>query len=170
MRRIAVVNVLVPFCGPGVTGNGLTARVRSGIRGASGASHGPQGRKLKREHGADDPIGAKTVTAPATVSGEDVAYVTGVLAPGRRLIRPSRKSGDLPDETPGESPKFIGRTEGDMTTATQTLSLSFPQRIAIGMSALFLGSFLVFGVGLANDARLHNAAHDTRHAVGFPCH
>ncbi len=31
MCRIAVVNVLVPFCGPGVTGNGLTARVRSGI-------------------------------------------------------------------------------------------------------------------------------------------
>ncbi len=57
-----------------------------------------------------------------------------------------------------------------MTTAVQSRILSFSQRIAVGMSALFLGSFIVFGVGLAQDARLHNAAHDTRHATGFPCH
>jgi cobalt transporter subunit CbtB len=57
-----------------------------------------------------------------------------------------------------------------MTTAVQSRTLSFSQRIAVGMSALFLGSFIVFGVGLAQDARLHNAAHDTRHATGFPCH
>ncbi|MBK8771455.1 MAG: CbtB-domain containing protein [Rhizobiales bacterium] len=57
-----------------------------------------------------------------------------------------------------------------MTTAVQSRTLSISQRIAIGMSALFLGSFVVFGTGLAQDARLHNAAHDTRHATGFPCH
>jgi len=39
-----------------------------------------------------------------------------------------------------------------------------------GLIALFLGGFLVFGVGLANSATLHNAAHDTRHSYGFPCH
>ena len=91
--------------------------------------------------------------------------------PGRRHVRQSRKSGDLPDKTPGIScPKIIGRTEGDMTTTVQTRTLSFSQRMAAGMSALFLGSFFIFGVGLASDARLHNAAHDTRHATGFPCH
>lgn len=57
-----------------------------------------------------------------------------------------------------------------MTTAVQSRSLSISQRVAVGLSALFLGTFVVFGVGLANDARLHNAAHDTRHATGFPCH
>ncbi len=43
-------------------------------------------------------------------------------------------------------------------------------RMIAGLIALFLGGFLVFGVGLANSATLHNAAHDTRHSYGFPCH
>ncbi len=62
-------------------------------------------------------------------------------------------------------------TEGDMTTRTvSSASVSVKQRIIIGVASFFVGSFLVFGVGLAQDARLHNAAHDTRHAIGFPCH
>ncbi len=40
----------------------------------------------------------------------------------------------------------------------------------LGFACMFLGSFLVYGTGLASDGRLHNAAHDTRHAIGFPCH
>ena len=57
-----------------------------------------------------------------------------------------------------------------MTTRTVSASGSLSQRLAIGFICLFMGSFLVFGVGLAQDGRLHNAAHDTRHAIGFPCH
>jgi cobalt transporter subunit CbtB len=57
-----------------------------------------------------------------------------------------------------------------MTTHTVSAGLSISQRVAAGFACLFLGSFLVFGVGLAQDGRLHNAAHDTRHAIGFPCH
>lgn len=36
--------------------------------------------------------------------------------------------------------------------------------------ALFLGSILTFGVGLAGADVVHNAAHDWRHSMGFPCH
>jgi cobalt transporter subunit CbtB len=36
--------------------------------------------------------------------------------------------------------------------------------------AALLGIFLVWGVGFAGPSVLHNAAHDTRHANGFPCH
>ena len=36
--------------------------------------------------------------------------------------------------------------------------------------AMLLGGFILFGVGLANPATLHNAAHDARHAFAFPCH
>ena len=57
-----------------------------------------------------------------------------------------------------------------MTTIQSTRSLTVPQRIAAGLVAFFFGSFLLYGVGLAQDERLHNAAHDTRHAIGFPCH
>ena len=53
---------------------------------------------------------------------------------------------------------------------TETVSLSTQQRLAAAMAAALLGSFLVFGVGLANSDTLHNAAHDGRHAFAFPCH
>jgi cobalt transporter subunit CbtB len=59
-----------------------------------------------------------------------------------------------------------------MTIQTQAArsSLTISQRLAAGISVLVFGSILVFGVGLAHADRLHNAAHDTRHAIGFPCH
>lgn len=36
--------------------------------------------------------------------------------------------------------------------------------------AACLGVVLLAGVGFAHVPVLHNAAHDTRHANGFPCH
>jgi cobalt transporter subunit CbtB len=36
--------------------------------------------------------------------------------------------------------------------------------------ALLLGTMLLYGVGFASAPLLHNAAHDTRHSQGFPCH
>jgi cobalt transporter subunit CbtB len=36
--------------------------------------------------------------------------------------------------------------------------------------ALFLGVFVLFGVGFAQPQLLHNTAHDARHAFTFPCH
>lgn len=56
------------------------------------------------------------------------------------------------------------------TQAATTVSLSVSQRIVAGTLALFLGLTLVAGVGFAHDMRVHNGAHDTRHAAGFPCH
>ena len=36
--------------------------------------------------------------------------------------------------------------------------------------AIFIGAFLVFGAGLAHPSTIHDFAHDTRHALAFPCH
>ena len=36
--------------------------------------------------------------------------------------------------------------------------------------AFLIGAGLVFMVGFANAAVLHNAAHDSRHSLAFPCH
>ena len=36
--------------------------------------------------------------------------------------------------------------------------------------AMALGLGLIGGVGFAGADVLHNAAHDARHAAGFPCH
>jgi cobalt transporter subunit CbtB len=58
-----------------------------------------------------------------------------------------------------------------MNTQTATIaSLSISQRIVAGTLALMLGMTLLVGVGFAHDMRIHNGAHDTRHASGFPCH
>lgn len=36
--------------------------------------------------------------------------------------------------------------------------------------AVLLGAFLILGTGLAGSEVLHNAAHDARHGIAFPCH
>jgi cobalt transporter subunit CbtB len=41
--------------------------------------------------------------------------------------------------------------------------------IAAAMAAL-LGAFLLWGVGFSHGEVLHNAAHDVRHSLAFPCH
>ena len=43
-------------------------------------------------------------------------------------------------------------------------------RVGIAVLLFSLGSFLIYGTGFAGANLLHNAAHDTRQAVGFPCH
>jgi cobalt transporter subunit CbtB len=58
----------------------------------------------------------------------------------------------------------------NQTGLSHSASLSAQQRVATGMIALIFGAFLVFGAGFAHSDTLHNAAHDTRHALGFPCH
>ena len=89
----------------------------------------------------------------------------------------TREPGDLPF-APVESRTF-GRgflpkpfTEVVMAIKTHTLSLTdrISARTVAGLMALVIGSILVFGVGLANSQALHDAAHDTRHSYGFPCH
>ena len=49
-------------------------------------------------------------------------------------------------------------------------SISLSQRLAAGFALLFIGATLTFAVGLSDMAVAHNTAHDTRHAIGFPCH
>jgi cobalt transporter subunit CbtB len=48
-------------------------------------------------------------------------------------------------------------------------SLTTSRAISIFAAAL-LGVFLVGGVGFSHIAAVHNAAHDYRHSMGFPCH
>lgn len=43
-------------------------------------------------------------------------------------------------------------------------------RIGAPLLAGLLGLVLVWGVGFAYPAVIHNAAHDSRHALVFPCH
>lgn len=38
------------------------------------------------------------------------------------------------------------------------------------LAALLFGAVVVFAVGFLPMESAHNAAHDTRHALAFPCH
>ena len=46
------------------------------------------------------------------------------------------------------------------------------EHVTLGAVMLIAGILLIFGVGFAEGTGgfLHNAAHDTRHAVTIPCH
>jgi cobalt transporter subunit CbtB len=56
------------------------------------------------------------------------------------------------------------------TTRLVIGTVSSTERFTAGLIALVLGMGLLVGVGFAGSQVVHNAAHDTRHAIGFPCH
>ncbi|MBR46696.1 MAG: cobalt transporter [Rhodospirillaceae bacterium] len=58
-------------------------------------------------------------------------------------------------------------TTGSPAERTTALSVS---RLWPVFFAALLGVSIIYGVGLANSSALHNAAHDTRHSLAFPCH
>ena len=39
-----------------------------------------------------------------------------------------------------------------------------------GVAVFAFGLLMLYGVGFSTLSVAHNAAHDTRHATGFPCH
>ena len=56
-----------------------------------------------------------------------------------------------------------------------TVSVSIPQssvseRMKAVAAALVIGLALVYTTGFAASTSVHNAAHDTRHGLAFPCH
>jgi cobalt transporter subunit CbtB len=53
--------------------------------------------------------------------------------------------------------------------AHETAALSVSRAVPIFMAAL-LGIFIVGGVGFSHIEAVHNAAHDYRHSMAFPCH
>ena len=57
---------------------------------------------------------------------------------------------------------------------TQTLSLpeasDRSETLRTALAVFFVGLALVFITGFAQIDNVHNAAHDTRHALSFPCH
>ena len=56
-----------------------------------------------------------------------------------------------------------------MTARTQSRVLASTNLVAVAVSA-FIGLAIVTLAGHVQGSALHGAAHDTRHAAGFPCH
>jgi cobalt transporter subunit CbtB len=48
--------------------------------------------------------------------------------------------------------------------------LGTSERLLSAFAAIVFGLVLFVGAGFASPDLLHNATHDTRHALGLPCH
>ena len=57
-----------------------------------------------------------------------------------------------------------------MNTSATLSSSAISARLVPAVGALLLGLFLFLAAGFAGPTVLHNATHDTRHALGLPCH
>lgn len=51
--------------------------------------------------------------------------------------------------------------------ASRSTAISKPLQLA---TVFFLGTVVLFGAGFVQTAAVHNAAHDVRHTLAFPCH
>lgn len=77
---------------------------------------------------------------------------------------------------PGDRPCKVKQTVGgtgrrdDMTTMTKTIALTKTSTLASVLMVAALGLGMLFLAGHAQSSTLHDAAHDVRHATGFPCH
>lgn len=59
--------------------------------------------------------------------------------------------------------------QSQATTVTTTGAALITKGIQLAI-AFLLGAVIVYGVGFSQTSEVHNAAHDTRHSQGFPCH
>jgi cobalt transporter subunit CbtB len=62
------------------------------------------------------------------------------------------------------------RVEMANTTAAVVQTTERSEALRAAGIALILGLGLVFLTGFAYPEVIHNAAHDTRHSLSFPCH
>jgi len=56
------------------------------------------------------------------------------------------------------------------TTATASATRATGSRLVPALFAALFGLAVIFMTGHVQSQALHDAAHDVRHATGFPCH
>src|SRR5262245_29444392 len=100
----------------------------------------------------------------------DGQYATG--KPGRWPQATSREPGYLPSLGSFELPEGQPRRDemANSTTAPVASTTERSEALRAAAVALLLGLGLIFLTGFAYPEVLHNAAHDTRHGLSFPCH
>lgn len=57
-----------------------------------------------------------------------------------------------------------------MTAFALSLVHGRAETLKAALVAFFIGTMLIFMTGFSPVDDVHNAAHDTRHALSFPCH
>jgi len=62
-----------------------------------------------------------------------------------------------------------GEETRNMTTRTLAIPRIDTDLMGIALAA-FIGLGLIFAAGISHSAAVHDVAHDSRHAMAFPCH
>ncbi|NQY95214.1 MAG: CbtB-domain containing protein [Campylobacteraceae bacterium] len=60
--------------------------------------------------------------------------------------------------------------ENSTTSVLEQTNAQETSKSTTTLLTVVAGLLLVYVVGLAAPVQLHNAAHDVRHSVAFPCH
>ena len=81
----------------------------------------------------------------------------------------TRKPGDQPCAALTPLSGVTGEGETKMTTKTLAASRDHSDVLSIS-AAVLDGLMLLFVAGISHASILHDAAHDQRHAIAFPCH
>ena len=85
---------------------------------------------------------------------------------GRWMTATTREPGDLP-RSDATNRRWDGK-ETRMTTLIKS-GLRVDADARAILATVILGAALIWTAGFANSAALHGAAHDSRHAIAFPC-
>ncbi len=112
----------------------------------------------------------QTPTAPATVCGErpsTVPLIPKGVGKAEGSDEPRVRRLAMQGET--TMPSGVTARRDMMNTQTQTTA-KFTSSLMSILCVALLGGVLLFVAGHAQSGALHDAAHDTRHATGFPCH
>lgn len=59
------------------------------------------------------------------------------------------------------------QSQATIAATTRVATISKGLQLA---TAFLLGVVILYGAGFVSSSAVHNAAHDARHAEGFPCH
>ena len=62
------------------------------------------------------------------------------------------------------------QTSNTHQTSLPVQSSATSSRFIQILCAALLGLFVIGGAGFSHIEAIHNAAHDVRHSLGFPCH
>jgi cobalt transporter subunit CbtB len=81
-----------------------------------------------------------------------------------------REPGDLPSQRKLEVSPGGATKESRMSDAKFVRPVGRAEALKVAVLAFAMGVAFVFVVGFAQPHLLHNATHDARHALSFPCH
>ena len=109
-----------------------------------------------REHEQYTHQGIADVAAPATVK---VSLFTKARIPATRNLNPML-SGEI----------VKGKKMSIKTLNATNTDVAINETLKARILAVAFGAAILFVVGFSHSTTAHNAAHDTRHALAFPCH